>query len=167
EDAAGAIGAFVDGMGRMAEQGESTSQVFKDLGLTDQRLMRAILSAGSATGLWADQLGIASGAWGENSAHIDEFGKRVETTESQVKIAWNNIKDAAIDFGAVALPAISGVADVVGGLAQTFGAIPAPVQTALMAITGTGGLVMLGVAGLGKLLTTVSNVRTSMKSLAD
>src|SRR5699024_188060 len=133
EDAAGAIGAFVDGMGRMSEQGESTSQVFKDLGLTDQRLMRAILSAGSATGLWADQLALAGGAWDENSAHVDEFGKRVETTESQVRIAWNTIKDGAIDFGAVALPAVSGVAGAVGALAQTFGSLPGPIKTVLMA----------------------------------
>src|SRR5690606_26193681 len=50
EDAAMAIGAFVEGMGNMSNAGQNTSEIFQTLGLTDQRLMRSILSAGAATG---------------------------------------------------------------------------------------------------------------------
>ena len=128
EDAAGAIGMFVDGMGRLGESGQSTSAVFKTLGLTDQRLMRAILSAGSATGLWADQLDLASKAWDQNIALSVEAQKRYATSASQVQIAMNNIKDAAIDFGAVALPVFAKAAAGAGEFAHAIAGLPGPVK---------------------------------------
>lgn len=165
EDAAGAIGMFVEGMGDMAKSGESTSGVFEELGLTDARLTRTIMSAGSATGMWAEQLELANDAWVENTALSEEAAKRFETPAAKMQIAWNNIKDAAIDFGAAALPAVAGLADGVANVAQKFGNLPAPVQTATTAIVGGGGLVALGLAGLGKLVVGIANTRDALTNL--
>ena len=165
EDAAGAIGMFVEGMGRLGAEGESTSQIFKDLGLTDQRLMRAIMSAGTATGLWAEQVDLANEAWESNTALIDEAEKRFATAESQMTVAWNNIRDAAIEFGAVALPYVADLAGAVSDVARSFGELPDWAQTALMAIVGGGGLVLLGVAGLGRLALATNEIVTALRNV--
>ena len=78
-----------------------------------------------------------------NTALLDEATKRYATTDSQVKIAWNNIKDSAISAGAVLLPVIASMAKSVGTLADWFGKLPAPV---LGAMTGLSALV--GVAAV-------------------
>jgi TP901 family phage tail tape measure protein len=136
EDAAGAITSFTEGLGRMSAAGESTTHVFDDLSLTDQRLMRALLSTASAGELLREQITLGNGAWEANSALVAEATKRYETTESQIRIARNAINDAAIDIGAVLLPMLAKTAGAVADLAGFFGDLPEPVQTAV-AILGT------------------------------
>ncbi|WP_181424625.1 phage tail tape measure protein [Georgenia satyanarayanai] len=56
---------------------------------------------------------------------------------------------------------VQGATDVV----NAFSDLPSSVQQGLVGITGAGGLVLLGTAGLGRLVTAVSDVRTSMQNL--
>jgi TP901 family phage tail tape measure protein len=51
------------------------------------------------------------------------------------------------------------------GLVDAIGEIPAPVLTATTMIAGAGGLALLGVAGLGKLVVAAADTRTAMKDL--
>lgn len=144
QDAAGAIALFVDGMGQAATTGESTTQIFKDLELTDQRLMRAILSAGSAQGLLNTQLQIGRDAWADNTALIEEAAKRYDTTEAKIQIAKNSLNDTAITIGDTFLPMIADAAERFAGFAEAIGNIPEPLLTAgagLGAVAGTAALV--------------------------
>lgn len=140
QDAAGAIASFVEGLGRISDSGESTTQVFEDLELTDQRLMRALLSTGAAGDYLRQQIGLANQAWEENSALTDEAAKRYETTAAQLEKLRNNITDLAIEFGSALLPVIQATASLLDELLEGFRAMPEPVRL-LMA----GSALLLGV----------------------
>lgn len=146
-DAAGGVAAFIEGMGRMANAGESTTQVFKDLELNDARLKRAVLSTGAASGLLTEQLGMANSAWEENTALIEEAEKRYDTTASKIQGAKGSIVDAAITVGDAFLPVVAEAADGVGGLANAFGKLPDPVQQAVGGIAGIVGVTSLAAGG--------------------
>lgn len=111
EDPALAMAAFITGLGRMNDKGESTRKVFEDVGLADQRLMRALLSTSEAGDLLVDQLKIADEAWKENTALTEEANKRYDTAESKIKIAGNALRDLAISIGETVLPVIGELAD--------------------------------------------------------
>lgn len=147
KDAAGGVTAFVEGMGRMANAGESTTQIFKDLELNDARLKRAVLSTGAASGLLTEQLGMANNAWQENTALIEEAEKRYDTTASKIQSAKGSIVDAAITVGDAFLPVVAEAADGVGGLANAFGSLPDPVQQAVGGIAGVVGVASLAAGG--------------------
>lgn len=98
-DPAQAIALFIEGLGRMNAAGKSTTGVFEELQLTDQRLMRALLSTAEAGDLLSDSIELASDAWDENIALTEEAEKRYATTASRLSTSWNKIKDTAIDSG--------------------------------------------------------------------
>ncbi|MBS45407.1 MAG: phage tail tape measure protein, partial [Nocardioides sp.] len=160
-----AIGGFVDGMGQLATAGGDTTKVFKELGLTDSRLKNAVLSAGSATGMWADQVQLANAAWADNTALTEEAEKRFGTTASQIQLAINEIRDAAIDFGETVLPMVAQVTSGVASAAQAFGDLPTPIQdtvTKLAALTAiTGGSLWFG----SKVVNGVASTREALVNL--
>jgi hypothetical protein len=80
-------------------------------------------------------------------------------------VAWNNIKDAAIDAGAVMLPVVAGIAENVSNLAQSFGDLPAPVQGAITGIGGVAGAAALAGGGLMLLLPKIHDGITAFKDL--
>lgn len=164
-DAAGATQAFIEGLGRMNQAGGDVNATLEALGITEIRQRAAVLSlAASGTNL-ADSLQTAADGWRENTALVDEAAKRYETTESQIRISWNNIKDAAITAGAAMLPIIASIAEGVANVAEFFGNLPAPVRNtaaALTAIVAVGGLV----AGVGlKMVTSLAAAKVAMTDL--
>lgn len=150
QDAAAAIAMFVDGMGRAAASGQSTTAIFDELELTDQRLMRAILSTGSASGLLTGQLDLANSAWSENTALVKEAEQRYGTAESRIAIAKNSLQDTAITLGETFLPMIADAADGIADFADWIGQLPPGL---LEAAAGIGGVVSgLGLLGGGLVL---------------
>jgi len=165
DDAAGAIAMFVTGLGKINDAGGSTSQVFKDLGLTDQRLTRALLSTASAGDLLGDSLARSAEAFEDNSALTEEFDKRLNTTAAQIQISWNNIKDAGIDAGATLLPIVEQVAGSVADLAQAFGSLPGPVQKSLTGLAGITALLGGGLWFTSKVVNGVANTSQALQDL--
>ncbi|MDT0201352.1 phage tail tape measure protein [Nocardioides sp. AE5] len=159
------INSFIQGLGKMNAEGKSTTQVFKDLGLTDQRLMRALLSTAQAGDKLTDALDMSGTAWSENSALADEFAKRLGTSASQVTLAWNGVKDAAIDAGAVLLPIIVEVAQAVSAMAGAWQKVPDGVQKAVVYMAGFGAMAGLGVGALTKLVNATAAARLAMANL--
>lgn len=157
-----AIDMMVKGLGRVKESGGNVIQTMKDIGIKGTEETSVILSLTGAGDLLTESLDLGAKAWDENSALAEEAGKRYETTESKVQVAWNNIKDATIDAGAVVLPAISEMADGASDLAKMFGDLPEPVQTALIIIAGVVGVA--AVAG-GAFLTLLPKVQAINASL--
>lgn len=95
QDAVAAVAEFVDGLGRLDEQGGSAITVLQDLGLNEVRLSNAVLALSTAEGLLSDALDTSNQAWAENTALADEAAVRYETTESRIQIlnnAFNNLK---------------------------------------------------------------------------
>ncbi|MFW7414763.1 phage tail tape measure protein [Demequina sp. SO4-18] len=166
EDAASAIGMFVEGMGQMATSGESTTAVFDELELTDQRLARSVLSLGSATGLLGEQLDIANGAWEDNTALIEEAEKRYDTTEAKIQIAKNSLNEAAIAIGENMLPMLAGLADGVATATQWFADLPGPIQGAIGGLTGVVSVGALATGGFLLLFPRIMDTHRAFKDLA-
>lgn len=142
-DGAGAVSAFVAGMGDMSKAGQSTTEVFKSLGMQDERLKRSVLSLGQAHETLAANLELARGAFGSMDALLEEANKRYGTAESKLAMLKNQITDAGISMGQAFLPVVAEVAKSVGGLAYAFGQLPEPVQKAVGIIGGGVGAVSL------------------------
>lgn len=111
EDAATAIFTFLGGLGDLSEQGESAFKIIEDLGLSEIRLRDTILRTSNARELANDALKTANNAWKENVALEEEAAERYKTTESQLKIMWNRLKDVAITLGNALAPAVLDVID--------------------------------------------------------
>lgn len=154
------------GLARTKDEGGNVVQSLTDMGLKGTENMQVMLSMAASGDLLNDSLELGAKSWAENTALTDEAGKRYETTESKIKIAWNNIKDSAIDAGGVLLPMISGLMEAVGGLASGFGELPAPVQAGItvVALLATGSALLGG--GLLTLIPKIAATRVAMQTLS-
>lgn len=137
-DAAGAMIAFIEGLGRLESQGENTFAVLEDLGLADIRLRDALLRASNAGDLFRESIELGNKAWQENTALTKEAEQRYKTTESQIQLLKNSLVDAGISAGTAFLPAITSVAQrgsqLIQQLAHAFAALPSEVQQATVGV---------------------------------
>ncbi len=156
-----AVDTMVKGLGRVKSEGGDVIETMANLGIKGTEETGVILRLAGAGDLLSDSLKLGDSAWESNSALAAEAAKRYETTESKVKVAWNNIKDAAIDAGSVLLPLIAGVAESVSGMAQAFGGLPEPVKGVL---TVLGGVVGVAALGAGAFLTLTPKILDSMNA---
>ncbi|ASN38855.1 phage tail tape measure protein [Arthrobacter sp. 7749] len=159
-----ALDMVVKGLSGVKESGGNVVETMKELGIKGTEETGVILRLAGAGDLLSESLDLGSDSWAKNTALAEEASKRYETTEAKVQIAWNNIKDAAIDAGASILPVVAQIAESVSGLAQTYGDLPVPVQTAL---TGMAGIV--GVAALvgGAALTLIPKIKETRDAFRD
>jgi TP901 family phage tail tape measure protein len=151
-DAAGAVTAFIGGLGRIKQSGGDLNATLNALGFTEIRqsdLLRRLAGASDMVGL---SLQTANTAWQQNTALSAEAEKRFVTFQSQLTIFWNRLTDIGITLGTALLPVLTAFLNILGAimpviefLAQSFAAMPMPMQ--LMAI-GLAGLV----AAIGPLL---------------
>lgn len=162
-DAAGAVAAFINGLGRMQASGQDTFGVLDELGLSEIRVRDTLLRTANAGDLLTDSLVLGNKSWEENLALVEEANKRYETNESKIARSRNELNDMAIDIGAKVLPAIAGAGERVGFLAQTFTALPDEVQesvvvlgTAVTVITLVGGAALMAIPKLAAMNATLA-----------
>lgn len=160
-----AVDSMIKGLNGVKESGGNVIQTMSDLGIKGTEETSVLLRLAGAGDLLSDSLDLGAEAWAANSALADEAAKRYETTEAKIQVAWNNIKDAAIDAGAVLLPMISTVAEGAAGLASAFGALPAPVQGVLTALGGVAGVGALAAGGFILLFPKVMDTVGAFKDL--
>lgn len=133
-DAAGAILAFISGLGEMVnktvtadtaledleEAGGDAFKTLSDLGLTEKRLSRAVLTLASNTGGLAKNLRNANEAWADGNKTQVEAQKFYDTTINQTKTLWNNITALGEAISKFFLPAVKdstkGLSGLVGQL---------------------------------------------------
>src|SRR5690606_18433546 len=127
------------------ESGGNVTGVLEDLGIKGTQNLQVMLRLAGAGDMLTNSLDQSRAAWEDNTALTTEYGKRAETTAAEVRVAWNNIKDAAIETGAALLPVVSKGAEGVAQLAQAFAGLPGPVKSAT---TGLAGLVAIFGGGL-------------------
>jgi len=159
EDAAEALTLFVEGLGRMQQSGEDVFAVLRDLGLSEIRTRDAMLRLAGAGDLLRESLDTGAQAWRENTALTNEAEKRYATTASKIQVAWNSIKDVAIDVGAAIAPLFGLLADGAALVGDAFNLIPGPLKSALGLLGGFAGVA--AVAGGAFLLFAPRIVETS------
>ena len=172
KDAAGATAGFIEGLGKMKASGEDMNAVLDELGIDGERqadvlirLAGATKAAGAQNDLLRDSLEMGAQAYQQNAALTDEYAKRVSTAKSQITIAWNNIKDAAISAGESTLPVIGALASGVSGLASFFGGLPAPILATGAGFTALTGAAALTAGGLMKGVSAVAEFKNAADSL--
>lgn len=174
ENAAGAIGLFIDGLAAGNDESESAIQILDDLGISEIRLRDTLLRTGNAQGLLNETVALANQGWEENTELTREAELRYGTTESKIQLLRNRFTEIAITAGTEMLPAFIDLMDSVEGLAMNiadlvgwFAGLDSGTQALIFKIgafvvaagpmlkifaaltTATGGLV----TGGGKLLT--------------
>lgn len=95
EDAVRALEAFVTGLADTERNGKSATVALTELGITEVRMQRMILSLANSGDLLNSTIDTASKAWQENTALVAEAELRYGTTESQITLmenAYNNLK---------------------------------------------------------------------------
>lgn len=135
-----ALDLVAQGIGRVNAEGGNVSATLSDLGVKGTEETQVMLALASAGDLLSESLRMGEEAWKSNSALAEEAQKRYETSEARIQIAWNNIKDAAIDAGGAILPVAANIAEGVGGIVGAFTDLPGPVKGAVGAIAGVGGV---------------------------
>ncbi len=106
EDAAGAFGEFVIGLG---ESGTDAFAILEELGIADRRIIRGFLSVAGAGDLLSDAILAGNEAFEDNTALTREATIRYATFNSQLEIAKNRIRDVALEIGG---PLADGLKDI-------------------------------------------------------
>ncbi len=173
EDAGAAFARFVEGLGA---SGNQAFAILRELGLTDQRLLRAFLSVADAQTTLTSVMDMANKAWEENTALVNEANERYRTGKSRLIILGNKIRNAAINLGIAFAPMLEAVMDratklieVLQKLGEAFANLPAPVRTAtgtLLLILAAIGPAYLAFAMLNKIIAISIGFIASIQSFA-
>lgn len=150
EDAAGALVQFIEGLGKVKNQGENVFAVLEELGLKEVRVRDALLRAANAGDLFRQSLELGAKAWQEHNALNAEAEKRFATTESQLQTLTNSLSVMAASFGEAVLPAVVGFVEAVKpavmAITDWAKANPELVQGlfAMAGVLGSGGALLVG-----------------------
>lgn len=117
-DAAGAIIAFIEGLGKMQKSGRDVFGTLEELGITEVRLRDAVLRSAGAAELMTNAQKVANEAWREGNALQIEAAKRYETTASKIEITKNTWTDLAVRGFQAYKPIIDEVLDQLRALAE-------------------------------------------------
>lgn len=165
DDAGTAIAMFLEGLDRVNKSGGSTTELFKDIGLDGERMGQALESTAAAGDLLANSLAMAGKAWEENTALQTEAEQRYNTTAAQLEILRNKVTDLAIDAGSTLLPALNGVVDVLGSMADGIATLPGPVKDVALGLSGVSaaGLGVIGMVGI--MAPKISEAKTALQAM--
>ncbi len=115
ENATNALLAFISGLDDVERNGKSAIVILNDLGLSEQRLQRTLLSLATAGDSLSNSIKQSNTAWTDNTALMDKASIMYGTTESQTQLLANATDRLKVAVGDALLPTISGLT---GGLAQ-------------------------------------------------
>lgn len=148
ENAIGALSAFIDGLGRVDQNGGSAVAVLDELGIKEIRLSNAVLALASSNGILSNAVNTANNAWSENTALTAEAEKRYATTESQLQMMQNAYHNLQASIGDLYTPAVRGAAsamtDLLAGVTEFVDENPALVA-GLTSFVGVIGVATAGV----------------------
>ena len=162
-----ALDLVAQGIGRVNTEGGNVSATLSDLGVKGTEETQVMLALASAGDLLSESLRMGEEAWASNSALAAEAEKRYETAEARIQIAWNQIKDAAIDAGGAILPVAANIAEGVGGVVGAFTDLPGPVKGAVGAIAGVGGVAATAAGALLMLTPRAADTVAAFSRLAE
>lgn len=167
DSAVTALQAFVSGLNDTERNGKSATVALTELGITEARMQRMILSLANSGDLLNRTLETSSTAWAENTALVAEAEKRYATTQSQLVMrqnAYNNLKIAIGDNYTPALRELYAVeTDVLKNITEFVEKHPELVK-AVTAFVGVIGLAVGGIAAyvaIAKVATIVSAALTA------
>lgn len=175
-DAAGALTRFIAGLADTERNGKSATIILDELGITETRMQRMMLSLATSGDLMNRTLTTANSAWASNTALAAEAEKRYVNTESKLQMASNAANNLKIAVGDALTPAMGSFADasksalvsithfieanpnLIQGLVVSGGVI----GTVTVAITGYSAAAKVAAAASALLTTSIPGVKTLM-----
>lgn len=151
KDAAGALIAFIRGLGNAESAGSSAIEMLEEMGLKEVRLRDSLLRAANAGNLLEDSINMGTKAWEDNTALTNEANQRYATTESQIKMLKNEIVEMARDIGVQLLPTIKDGLVVVKDLIQKFNELSPATKENIIKFAGLAAVAGPVVGTVGKL----------------
>lgn len=106
-----AIQAFIAGVGKLDEAGESATIVLDDMGLSGIRQSNMIKSLALASDKMGYAVELSNKAWKENNALNEEASKRYATTESKLKLTQNAATNLKAAVGSALTPTLNVMAE--------------------------------------------------------
>lgn len=159
-----AVQAFIGGLGQLDAQGESSTAVLDELGMSGVRQSNMLKSLGLASETLAKAVGTANTAYGENTALTAEAEKRYGTFESQVSQTKEAMKQVGQEIGEVLMPIIS---DLLGGVKDVvawFKSLDGETKKTIVTITGIVAAAAPVLTAIGKISKGLGSTIKGMKS---
>lgn len=166
EDASKALMMFIDGLAATDEGGQGALKTLMDLGIEEIRMRDATLRAAGGHDVLTSALEKSGTAWENNSALVDEANKRYASSESQMKISMNRIKDVGIEMGEKILPHVVKLTEGIAELVEEFVEMEPATQGLLIKLAGIGMVTGPVVKQVGNLAWGVGKVTESFGKFA-
>lgn len=159
DNAVNALGQFINGLSEADAQGESSTAILQEMGLTEVRLSNAVLALASSDDILTKATETASDAWDNNNALQEEAQKRYDTTSQKIKGAQEEYDNLKIEIGEKLLPILSDLLDVVKDVIDWFSNLDEGTKDTIAKFG-------LFVAAIGPVITAVSGVITIIETLS-
>lgn len=156
QNAVTALEAFVVGLNDAERNGMSATQALSELGITETRMQRMILSMANSGDLLSRTLDTANNAWKENTALTVEAEKRYATTQSKLTMMQNSYNNLKVSIGDALIPEMRGLydvgTDVMSGASEFISSNPTLVKsvTAFVGVLGAATAGMTAYAAISK-----------------
>ncbi|MCF8017842.1 MAG: phage tail tape measure protein [Vallitaleaceae bacterium] len=167
DNAVTALQSFVVGLNDTERNGKSATVALTELGITETRMQRMILSLSNSGDLLNRTLATSSQAWTENTALTAEAEKRYATTQSQLTMMQNAYNNLGIAVGDNFTPSLRELYAVATDALRNITAFVEEHPALVKAITAFVGVIGLAVGGItayvaiAKIATVVSAALTA------
>jgi TP901 family phage tail tape measure protein len=136
DDAGEVFVRFVEGLGKSGDQAYA---ILRELGLSDQRLVRAFITVGQAEGFLRNAMSLGAKTWEEAIYLTEKADMRYKTVANRFKMLRNRIKNVGITIGETLLPLINAVvgtaeklSDGLARMAENWAKLPAPIRSTVI-----------------------------------
>lgn len=144
-DSAQVFTQIITNLGKMNDQGLNTIGMLGELGITEQRQIRTLLSLAAAQNQTVNEnlklstiLGVTGDAFTNTAAYSEMLRRRYNTLSNQLQILRNQIFAAAQGFGNFFLPVIRAAVQIAQTMISTFMAAPGPFKALAGVVLGLG-----------------------------
>ncbi|WP_428909467.1 phage tail tape measure protein [Niallia sp. Krafla_26] len=162
-DAVTALDALIKGLNKSSGEGKNLTEILETLGIKGVYESDVIMRMAGASDLLSSAVNTSTKAWKENNALTNEAKQRYETTASQLKILWNNVKDLGIEMGGHLIPIVMDGVNKIKPLVKSFGEADDKTKKLILTVGGlvaaAGPLLVIGgtiMSGIGGTVTAVS-----------
>ncbi len=148
DNAVTALQAFVLGLNDTERNGKSATVALTELGITETRMQRMILSLSNSGDLLNRTLATSAQGWAENTALVKEANLRYSTTESRLTMMQNSYNNLKIAIGDSLNPTLG---EFYEKMTDSLGSVTDFIQknpTLVRAVTAFVGVLGLATAGI-------------------
>jgi len=114
EDPMRAMQMFLNGLGRIIENGGDVTAALNSIGFTELRLTDAVRRLAAGSNVLNEMLEIQNEGWETGNKHMEEAERRYDTVASRWQMLKNQVGEGAIELFDASRPALVGMMNVAG-----------------------------------------------------